>query len=293
MASGKESTNRTATETPSTYPAKDKDTAKLLAVVVDHARSAEDGVRRIRRMVDLAYRKHGLALLEDDHVRALMVDGATTALSRSTTKPGLVTATVRRGDISRCLQVLVDRTACAATAVRMLQELTRLTFQRYGRAVIEDEHIAMMNVDGTLNWISASFSDELIQALNAAVVTSNGDAAKAPERLRKSPDSAPIPTGPAASRALPGSKCRRTRRGGRNHCKKADGTPKCISSSQGGETVQSRDAALAMSSNDAAGTPEPLQNRLETAQIFTTQSAPKADCFQSSRRLDFLIGMNR
>ncbi|KAK0270564.1 hypothetical protein LTR35_014100 [Friedmanniomyces endolithicus] len=267
MASGKESTNRTATETPSTYPAKDKDTANLLAVVVDHARSAEDGARRIRRMVDLAYRKHGLALLEDDHVRALMVDGATTALSRSTTKPGLVTATVRRGDISRCLQVLVD--------------------------LIEDEHIAMMNVDGTLNWISASFSDELIQALNAAVVTSNGDAAKAPERLRKSPDSAPIPTGPAASRALPGSKCRRTRRGGRNHRKKADGTPKCISSSQGGETVQSRNAALAMSSNDAAGTPEPLQNRLETAQIFTTQSAPKADCFQSSRRLDFLIGMNR
>ncbi|KAK0263363.1 hypothetical protein LTS09_002555 [Friedmanniomyces endolithicus] len=250
LASGRESTNRTVTETPSTYPARDKEVAKLLAVVVSHARSAEHGVSLIRNMVDLAYRKHGLALLEDDHVRVLMVDGATTALSQAAPRPGLVSATVRRGDISRCLQILVDRTACAASAVRMLQELTRLLFERYAGAVIENEHIAMMNVDGTLNWISASFSDELIQALNAAVVTSNGDAAKAPERLRKSPDSAPIPTGPAASRALPGSKCRRTRRGGRNHR---------------GETVHSRDAALAMSSNDAAATPELLQNRLETA----------------------------
>ncbi|KAK1812973.1 hypothetical protein LTR12_012643 [Friedmanniomyces endolithicus] len=289
LAAGKESTDRTATETPSTYATKDKETVKLLAVVVNHARSAENGVSLIRNMVDLAYRRHGLALLEDEHVRALIVDGATTALSRTTARPGLGSATVRRGDISRSLQVLVDRTACAASAVRMLQELTRLTFQRYGRAVIENEHIAMMNVDGTLNWIGDSFSEELVQTLNVSVAASNDNAAKSPEPLRNRPDSAPIPTGPAASRALPGSKCRRTRRGGRNHRKKADGTPRCISASQGGETVQSTDAALAICNDGAAGTPEPLQNRLETAQIFTTQSAPKTDYFPSSRRLDFLI----
>ncbi|KAK1059374.1 hypothetical protein LTR74_012685 [Friedmanniomyces endolithicus] len=207
LAAGKESTDRTATETPSTYATKDKETVKLLAVVVNHARSAENG--------------------------------------------------------------------------------------RYGRAVIENEHIAMMNVDGTLNWIGDSFSEELVQTLNVSVAASNDNAAKSPEPLRNRPDSAPIPTGPAASRALPGSKCRRTRRGGRNHRKKADGTPRCISASQGGETVQSTDAALAICNDGAAGTPEPLQNRLETAQIFTTQSAPKTDYFPSSRRLDFLIGMNR
>ncbi|KAK0934087.1 hypothetical protein LTR29_014341 [Friedmanniomyces endolithicus] len=279
LASGRESTNRTVTETPSTYPARDKEVAKLLAVVVSHARSAEHGVSLIRNMVDLAYRKHGVALLEDEHVRALMVDGATIALSRSTTRPGLVTATVPsvlHGGISRSLQVLVDRTAYAATAVRMLQELTRLTFQRYGRAVIDNKHIAMMNVEGTLNWISSSFSEELVQALNVAVAASNDNAAKAPERLQKSPDSAPIPTAPAESQPLAGFKRRRTYRGGRNHRKKADGTSKCMGSSSCSETVQFDDAALAIRNDDAAETPEPLQTQPETTQISTISPAYQA-----------------
>ncbi|KAK0805773.1 hypothetical protein LTR75_007235 [Friedmanniomyces endolithicus] len=237
LASGEESTSRTVTDTPSTHPTKDKEVAKLLAVVVSHARSAEDGVRLIRSMADLAYRKHGLALLEDDHVRALMVDGITTALSQAAPRPGLVSATVRRGDISRSLPVLVDRTAGAATAVRMLQELTRLYCERYGRAVIENKHVAMMNVDGTLNWISSSFSDGLIQAINVAAAASHDHTAEFSEPLRDRPESALISTGPAASQALPGSKCRRTRRGGRNQRKRVDGTPKRMSSSQGGETV--------------------------------------------------------
>ncbi|KAK0796903.1 hypothetical protein LTR57_012901 [Friedmanniomyces endolithicus] len=220
LASGKESTSRTVTDTPSTHPTKDKEVAKLLAVVVSHARSAEHGVKLIRSVVDLAYRKHGLALLEDEHVRALMVDGATTALSRSTTRPGLVTATVpsvRLGDISRSIQVLVDRTACAASAVRMLQELTRLTFQRYGRAVIENEHIAMMNVDGTLNWISSSFSDELVQALNVSVAASNDDAAETPEPLQSLPETGQISTTLATTLALASSKRKRKQRGGRKN----------------------------------------------------------------------------
>ncbi|KAK0315740.1 hypothetical protein LTR01_001040 [Friedmanniomyces endolithicus] len=345
VASGRESTDSTISETPPTHPEKEKEVAKLLGVVVDHARSAEDGVRLIRRMVDLAYRKHGLPLLEDEHVRALMVAGSMAALSQSSTRPRLGSAPVRRGDISRSLQVLVDRTACAASAVRMLQELTRLTCQRYGRAVVENEHIAMMNADGTLDWIGDSFSDELVQALNVAVVTSNEDAVKTrkpfcnhpessqtpadpttsqalagprrkrlrrggrgqrrgmeeslntagfsfsdervhlldaalatsndegteiPESLRTGPKSAPIPTGPAASQALAGSKRRRSYRGGRTLRKKADRTSRCIDSSSGSETVKFNDAALARGNDDATETPSPLQTQPEIARNSTS-----------------------
>ncbi|TKA64017.1 hypothetical protein B0A55_09806, partial [Friedmanniomyces simplex] len=59
--------SRAAIERLPTAPANEKEVAKLLAVVVNRAGSAEDAVRLIRRMVDLAHQQYGSALLEDEH----------------------------------------------------------------------------------------------------------------------------------------------------------------------------------------------------------------------------------
>ncbi|TKA73766.1 hypothetical protein B0A55_07120 [Friedmanniomyces simplex] len=164
------SPSRAVIDRPPTAPANEKEVAKLLAVVVNRAGSAEDAVRLIRRMVDLAHQQYGSALLEDEHVKGLVVDGRMTAPSRAAASGGLVPAIVRGADVSRSLQVLLNRTGCAISAVRLLQEMARLACQRYGHDVIEDEHIRMMNVDGTLNCISSSFSDETIRSLNGAAL---------------------------------------------------------------------------------------------------------------------------
>ncbi|KAK4958528.1 hypothetical protein LTR10_004957 [Elasticomyces elasticus] len=64
--------------------------------------------------------------------------------------------------------VMVDRAGDGEGAVCLINEIVRLSVMQYGRSVLRNKHISGMLVEGELNWIIASLSPDLAQALSAA-----------------------------------------------------------------------------------------------------------------------------
>ncbi|KAK5699266.1 hypothetical protein LTR17_023397 [Elasticomyces elasticus] len=72
------------------------------------------------------------------------------------------------GDLTKLAHALVDRAGDGEGAVRLINEIVRLSVMQYGRSVLQNKHISGMLVEGELDRIIASLSPDLAQALSAA-----------------------------------------------------------------------------------------------------------------------------
>ncbi|KAK5681449.1 hypothetical protein LTS10_005979 [Elasticomyces elasticus] len=71
-------------------------------------------------------------------------------------------------DLELLAQVLVNRAGDAEGAIRLINEVVRLSVMRYGQPVLRNEHIVGMLANGELEWIASSLSPELAQVLRSA-----------------------------------------------------------------------------------------------------------------------------
>ncbi|KAK5709368.1 hypothetical protein LTR17_019822 [Elasticomyces elasticus] len=71
-------------------------------------------------------------------------------------------------DLTMLADVLVDQAGDGEGAIRLINEIVRPSVMQYGRSVLQNKHISGMLVEGELNWIIASLSPDLAQALSAA-----------------------------------------------------------------------------------------------------------------------------
>ncbi|KAK4889620.1 hypothetical protein LTR27_011604 [Elasticomyces elasticus] len=71
-------------------------------------------------------------------------------------------------DLGMSAEALVERTGNAEGALRLINDVVRLSAMRYGQPILQSKHIRGMLVDGELDWIAASLSPGLAQALRAA-----------------------------------------------------------------------------------------------------------------------------
>ncbi|KAK5753018.1 hypothetical protein LTS12_016894 [Elasticomyces elasticus] len=74
-------------------------------------------------------------------------------------------------DLTMLADVLVDQAGDGEGAIRLINDIVRLSVMQYGRSVLQNKHISGMLVEGELDWIIASLSPDLAQTLSAA--TSN------------------------------------------------------------------------------------------------------------------------